>query len=427
MTLLSYIGLLLVLTTYRVIGNDLTNHDSDVFYKPPCEFIPEILLIQDATASYQDDQLILNSVLPDLLNKLAVVFQGSARFGLVTFADKPMEDCQWGYSNDYCAMVMLPLTKLKTVDDVAAINQAIRDMEVGGGWDYLDGSMEAVYRAVLSRTVGWSTDKVDPKTGKPIVKIIVLATDAAFHQANDSMAFCKASPLNYKGKNLPENDFIRRPEALDKDINAECGTLDHPSAENIAAALKLENIHPIVFAAEPTYVDSNHVVRVYGEYLTQIVQHYNFTNTTEWADPDNGLVHFYEDYFKILLNTTVFVKKLNNDSSNFVDIFNEAFDQLSIDYCKTTTPAPVPIPTKPITTTTTSTTGHTKKGGGKTGLVIGAASGGAAAALAAAVLAKRFAWSAPETNDMDITQEADHADPQHDREQFEAVTGDLFA
>lgn len=429
---------------------------------PPCDFIPEIVLVQDITASFQDDQPNLLQLLPMLLKNLIVLFKGEAKIGLVSFGDKPIEKCGFGFSNDYCASLDYPLTAVQTDEDITRFVQALRAVEVGGGYDMLDGTTEAVYRAALSPQLGWSKEKKHPVSGKPIAKIILLATDAAFHAPKSGQLYCGQGNPDLEGNtvNLKPNDMLHRPKALSDSIDAECGTIDYPDHQDLAEVLKTLDINSIIFAGEPVVVSANGEKRLSSQYKKQIVKTYNFTDTNPWKDLSLGLVNFYRDYYEKLLNVPVFVKKLNNDSSNFVDIFNEAFDQLSKHFCekdKNTTTSTTTISTTTLSTTTVSTTSvpdstsftettesttmsstdnilpvpppspvpHHKS---NSGIVAGAASGGALAALGAAYMTKRIVWPPrADTPDMDITQEADHVDPPHDREQFEAVTGDLFA
>ena len=115
-----------------------------------CDFPLEIVIVQDLTASFEDDIDNMRSTqIQAMIDGLSAKHPGSA-FATISFKDKPL----WplGETQDYCVKLGSPLSS-----DPAVIKSDYAAWTVYGGGDPPESSFHALVAAAQSNTPGWGT------------------------------------------------------------------------------------------------------------------------------------------------------------------------------------------------------------------------------------------------------------------------------
>ncbi|XHR80253.1 MAG: VWA domain-containing protein [Gloeotrichia echinulata GP01] len=180
----------------------------------------DIVFLQDLTGSYFDDLPRLKTLLPAVVNRLtnpnlSLIFGSNLQFGLRSFKDKPVSP--FGGFGDYVYKKEVSLTT-----NAALVKTAVNGFSASGGGDLPESQLEALLQAALDSTIGY---RVGSK------RIVVLATDAAYHVAGDGLTLAPGT--------------ITVPNNGDGIISA---NEDYPGILQVKNALIANNIIPVFLA-----------------------------------------------------------------------------------------------------------------------------------------------------------------------------------
>lgn len=153
----------------------------------------DVCLIVDLSGSYNDDLPNIKSLAPGLWDAIVAGGAADLQMGLASFVDYPFSPWGSSFSGDYAYRLDEDLTSDKTT----WVN-AVDAMITRSGGDFPESQYEAIYQAAtgLGRDVdtpGASPGDVDPGQGCSFranaTKVILLTTDASFHEAGDFGTF----------------------------------------------------------------------------------------------------------------------------------------------------------------------------------------------------------------------------------------------
>jgi hypothetical protein len=129
----------------------------------------DLVFLQDLTGSFGDDLATVRSVAPQVVAAVQAL-QPDSRFGVATFADKPISP--FGSSGDYVYQTKLALTA-----NAAQVQTTYNALTLASGSDYAEAQIEALMQAALRNgELGYRSDAL---------RVVVLFTDAPFHVAGD--------------------------------------------------------------------------------------------------------------------------------------------------------------------------------------------------------------------------------------------------
>lgn len=171
--------------------------------------------LQDVSGSFEDDVDTVLNIVPKVVGAINT-FQPDSLVGLGSFIDKPVDPFGSPFG-DYVFREELGMTKNQT-----AFSNALNALVIGDGNDIPEAQLEALMQVALrSDAIGFRGDAV---------KVVVLMTDAPFHQAGD-------------GKSAHITKTNNGNATLD---GSPAGTgEDYPSVAMAASALKQAGILPI--------------------------------------------------------------------------------------------------------------------------------------------------------------------------------------
>lgn len=246
----------------------------------------DVFLLQDLSGSFEEDLPIVRDLVPNLVNGLKE-FQVEPRFGIGPFIDKPIGE--FGITGDFVYQTALPLTT-----DTAALQSAIGSLSTseGVGEDDPEAQLEA-----LLQTAKRASSEIGYRSGAR--RVVVVATDAPYHQAGDGAEAGITTPNNLDGI---------------LDGNPPGTGEDYPSVAEVRDALINANIIPV------------------------------FTVTTDVIDDYQNLVS------QLGFGTVV---ELESDSSNLVNAITQGLGGISseiiptvssddVGYVQTITPSKIP-------------------------------------------------------------------------------------
>jgi Ca2+-binding RTX toxin-like protein len=246
----------------------------------------DVFLLQDLSGSFEEDLPIVGDLVPNLVNGLKQ-FQVEPRFGIGPFIDKPIGG--FGITGDFVYETALPLTT-----DTAALQSAIGSFSTTEdvGKDIPEAQLEA-----LLQTAKRASSEIGYRSGAR--RVVVVATDAPYHQAGDGAVAGITTPNNLDGI---------------LDGNPPGTGEDYPSVAEVRDALINANIIPV-------FTVTAHVMSDYQNLVSQLG-----------------------------FGTVV---KLESDSSNLVNAITQGLGGISseiiptvssddVDYVKTITPSKIP-------------------------------------------------------------------------------------
>ncbi|MEG4500433.1 Calx-beta domain-containing protein, partial [Microcoleus sp. F10-C6] len=192
--------------------------------QPSTQLPLDVFLLQDLSESFQDDIQTVRELIPNLVSSLTEE-QSDTRFGVGSFVDKPVGDL--GDVGDYVYRTDLPLTT-----DPAAPQSVIGDFTILSGDDGPEAQLEALLQTARHTTQIGFRDNTR--------RVVVVATDASFHEAGDGIVADITTPNNL--------DAIL-------DGNPPGTGEDYPAIEDVRQALLRANIVPI-FAVTSDQIDT---------------------------------------------------------------------------------------------------------------------------------------------------------------------------
>jgi len=207
----------------------------------------DIVVAQDATWSYQGDKIVLRDALDELATKLALDFM-TPKFGLTSFADKPIEPLGNAPSGDYCYRLQQSLTYAKGDFLSAADNVGVRS-----GRDWWESQLDAIMTSVLDPAVGWRAG--NSWNGFDLMKVVVIATDAGYHKAPDAF-----------------DNGIALAEHSGGIVN--CIGEEYPSVEQMAIVLAANGVSPL-------FVPTSDIDSIYKNLLKDLELNYGIVGAVE--------------------------------------------------------------------------------------------------------------------------------------------------
>ena len=190
--------------------------------------VTDIVFLTDLSGSFGDDlpqwQSKVPAVVTRLINpNLASVFGNDVNFGIASFIDKPVSP--FGASSDYVYQQELGLTT-----DITAVQTTVNSLTIGSGADGPEAQLEALMHTALDSSLGY-------RTGSS--RIVVLATDAPYHQAGDGLVASS----------------ITNPNDRDNIVEAD---EDYPNISQVKTAIENNGIFPVFLVSGGDSVKSSY-------------------------------------------------------------------------------------------------------------------------------------------------------------------------
>ena len=179
----------------------------------------DVFLLQDLSGSFTEDLPIVRRLVPNLVSALQKR-QPDSTFGVASFTDKPIDP--FGISGDYVYRLNQQQTTDATAIQSTVNNLTVRN-ESGGAFDGPEVQLEGLLQTALR-----SQSEIGFRDSAR--RVVVVATDAEFHQAGDGR---KAG--------------ITKPNNLDTilDGNPPGTGEDYPSVPQVRQALINANLIPV--------------------------------------------------------------------------------------------------------------------------------------------------------------------------------------
>jgi hypothetical protein len=174
----------------------------------------DLVFLADLSGSYRDDLPVLRDLVPKIVSSVRDI-QPNSQFGLASFIDKPKSP--FGGARDFVYQTEEAVTKSRT-----DFQEAMDGLKIGSGNDGPEAQLEGLMQVALrEKEVGYR---------KNSRRVVVLSTDANYHEAGD-------------GKTAG----IRTPNNGDDVLDGKpAGTgEDYPSVEQVKTALQEAGIVPI--------------------------------------------------------------------------------------------------------------------------------------------------------------------------------------
>jgi len=174
----------------------------------------DIVFLADLSGSYSDDLPVLRDLVPTIVSSVRDI-QPDSQFGLASFIDKPQSPL--GDRKDYVYKTEQEITKTR-----ADFQKAMDGLKIGGGSDGPEAQLEGLMQVALrEKEVGYR---------KNSRRVVVLSTDAEYHQAGDG------KEAGIKTANNGDAVLDGKPEGTGE---------DYPSIEQVKNALQEAGIVPI--------------------------------------------------------------------------------------------------------------------------------------------------------------------------------------
>lgn len=141
----------------------------------------DVFLLENETGSFCDDIANLQTLAPQIFDQL-IAKAPNSWFGVGGFRDFPFTP--WGDPGDWAYRLVQDMTPTKATF-VAGVN----NLTCGGGYDYEESQYEALYQAATGAgktAYGYTIPAGEnPSFRSDAFKVIILATDADFHDTLD--------------------------------------------------------------------------------------------------------------------------------------------------------------------------------------------------------------------------------------------------
>ncbi len=221
-------------------GNDVIVGDlgDDAFG----EVVPlDVVLLQDLSASFDDDISTLRGIVPDLLDSIQTISPNS-QFGAASFIDKPIEPNASENSGIYVYQTEQSLTS-----DLELLQSAVDNFTIIANFTVPEASLEALLQvAVRTEELGFRDNTR---------RFVVVATDAPFYVAGDGAEAGITTPNN--GDAILDGDPPGTGE-------------DYPSIEQVRNALNQAGIVPIFLVSDDDDVTLSEQLETYGNLVDEL-------------------------------------------------------------------------------------------------------------------------------------------------------------
>ena len=198
-----------------VPGDNVTFDITATVAKNSSKELPlDLVFLTDLSGSYGDDLPVLRDLVPTIVSSVRDI-QPDSQFGLASFIDKPKYP--FGVSRDFVYKTEQEITKTR-----ADFQKAMDGLKIGNGNDVPEAQLEGLMQVALrEKEVGYR---------KNSRRVVVLSTDAEYHQAGDG------KEAGIKTANNGDIVLDGKPEGTGE---------DYPSIEQVRDALQEAGIVPI--------------------------------------------------------------------------------------------------------------------------------------------------------------------------------------
>lgn len=163
-----------------VPGDDVTVDITATVPKRDTKFPLDVVFLADLSGSYRDDLPVLRDLVPKIVSSVRDI-QPNSQFGLASYIDKPKSP--FGARRDFVYKTEEAITKSRT-----DFQKAMDGLKIGSGEDGPESQLEALMQVALrEKEVGYR---------KNSRKVVVLSTDADYHQAGDGKRGGITTPNN---------------------------------------------------------------------------------------------------------------------------------------------------------------------------------------------------------------------------------------
>jgi Ca2+-binding RTX toxin-like protein len=132
----------------------------------------DVFLLQDLSNSFDNDLPVVQKLVPNLVSRLQSI-QPNTTFGVGSFIDKPILPFGKSADSDYVYRTNLPLTT-----DTSALQSTVNNFIIRSGNDDPEAQLEGLLQTALR-----SQSEIGFRDSSR--RVVVVATDAEFHQAGD--------------------------------------------------------------------------------------------------------------------------------------------------------------------------------------------------------------------------------------------------
>ncbi len=251
----------------------------------------DVFLLQDLSASFDDDLPVLKRLVPNLLDELRKI-QPDTKFGVGSFIDKPV--IPFGEENsDYVYQLKQPLTTDKEV-----VRSTVNNLSTGNGEDDPEGQLEALLQ-VARRTI--QTNPIGFRNNAR--RVVIVSTDDIYHQVGDGAL---AKPRSITKPN--NGDAVIDPDE------------DYPSIAQVKQALSDANIFPVF-----TIAKNNEGVNNLSVYQDLVDNKIGFGKVVQLQSNSSNLVQAITDGL-VQANSQIPLDKSSDDFGYVKDIFPKKYE-----------------------------------------------------------------------------------------------------
>ena len=201
-----------------------------VIEKPPAAAGLDVVFAQDVSGSAQNNVIVMQSLIGDIVTAIQSV-NANARIGVGSFVDKPFFPFGVAAEGDYIYRTDAALTT-NGASIAAAYDLFVSEFEGDeASGDTNEGQLEALQQIALrTAELGWSATDT--------TKVVILFSDAPFHQAGDVQAYFNTFGGPGLGDLPPHAEPNNNDTVFDLDE-------EYPAIQQVRELLLSQNIVPI--------------------------------------------------------------------------------------------------------------------------------------------------------------------------------------
>jgi Ca2+-binding RTX toxin-like protein len=201
-----------------------------VIEKPPAAAGLDVVFAQDVSGSAQNNVIVMQSLIGDIVTAIQSV-NANARIGVGSFVDKPFFPFGVAAEGDYIYRTDAALTT-NGASIAAAYDLFVSEFEGDeASGDTKEGQLEALQQIALrTAELGWSATDT--------TKVVILFSDAPFHQAGDVQAYFNTFGGPGLGDLPPHAEPNNNDTVFDLDE-------EYPAIQQVRELLLSQNIVPI--------------------------------------------------------------------------------------------------------------------------------------------------------------------------------------
>lgn len=199
----------------------------------------DVYYIQDNTGSFGSSVELLRREIQGILDDLSTTFPGS-RFGFGLADDSPRAKGSGSWAFCYKKIRALDLRYDDMVDYIKTTFHP-----VGGDAERSEDSLTSMAVAALDDALGWRDYDRDPADNKPVIRVILLITDALFQYTDPKLPGLSA---------LGGDPCVGHAPTSSRPLTANyvCGVDDYTTIKAASDALKKRKILPLILSRKDT-------------------------------------------------------------------------------------------------------------------------------------------------------------------------------